>query len=341
MITWKSKSLTLIMVIVLSLTGCSRSSDLSSGKKVVVDIKPVQTQLWQDNFKATGTLTALQGVQFKSEIAGRVTKIYFHPGQKVQAGALLLEINPAVAFAQHQAAQAAVVLQQANYRRAQLLFRQKVISQAELDTTLYNKEAALAAERSASANLDLAKIHAPFSGTIGLELINVGSYTTVGTPLFNLEKLDQLRVDFQVPERYAGQVNVGDQVILTPSISGRITGVDTAIDPATRMLGLQAIINNTGLSTLLPGGFAEVQCFFGPKRQMVVVPQTAILDEGVNHKIYKVVAGIAHSVPVTVGQRFSDQIIILSGLKADDLIVTSGLIKLHDGDHVVNAHANK
>lgn len=324
------------LLCLFTLTACGHS-DRDAPQKIVVDIAPVQTQSWQDSLKTTGTLSALQGVQFKSEVAGRVTKIYFHPGQKVHTGDLLLEINPAAVSARYNAAQAALVLQEANYRRAQLLYRQKVISQVDLDTALYNKDSALAAEKAAAANLDLAEVRAPFSGTMGIELITLGSYAVIGTPLFNLEKLDQLRVDFQIPERYTAQVKLNDKVILSPGISGHVTGIDTAIDPETRMLGAQAVIDNTGANTLLPGAFAEVQWFYGPERQVLFVPQTAILDEGVNHKIYKVVSGVAHAVLVTVGQRFNDQIIIQSGLKAGDEIVTNGLVKLHDGDKVVGA----
>lgn len=325
---------------ILFIAGCGQSSKHAAGQKEVVEIAPVKMQSWQDNLKTTGTLSALQGVQFKSEMAGRVTKIYFHPGDKVQAGQMLLEINPANVEAQYHAAQAAAVLQQSNYHRAQLLYRQKVISQADLDTALYNKNSALAEEKSAQASLDLAEVKAPFSGTMGLALVNVGSYVAVGTPLFNLEQLDRLRVDFQIPERYANQAKVGDALTVAPSISGRVTGVDTAIDPATRMLGVQAVIENTSANTLLPGSFAEVQWFYGPVRQVLFVPQTAVLDEGVAHKVYKVTKGIAHAVPVSIGQRFNDQIIIQSGLKAGDQIVANGLIKLHDGDAVVSAHSN-
>ena len=327
------------LIPLLFIASCGQSSKHTSGQKSVVEIAPVTMQSWQDNLKTTGTLTALQGVQFKSEIAGRVTKIYFHPGDKVQSGQMLLEINPANAEAQYHAAQAAAVLQQSNYHRAQLLYRQKVISQADLDTALYNKNSALATEKAAQANLDLAQVKAPFSGTMGLALVNLGSYVAVGTPLFNLEKLDQLRIDFQIPERYANQVKVGDALTLSPAIPGRVTGVDTAIDPATRMLGVQAVIENVGVNTLLPGGFAELQWFYGPVKQVLFVPQTAVLDEGVTHKVYKVIKGIVHAVPVSIGQRFNDQIIIQSGLKAGDQIVTNGLIKLHDGDAVVGAHS--
>ena len=337
MITRKSSVFFIALAVVL-IASCGQSSKGNSGKQSVVEIAPVKVQSWQDNLKTTGTLNALQGVQFKSEVAGRVTKIYFHPGDKVQAGQMLLEINPANAEAQYHAAQAASVLQQGNYRRAQILYRQKVISQADLDTALYNKNSAFAAEKAAQASLDLAEVKAPFAGTMGLALINLGSYVAVGTPLFNLEKLDQLRVDFHIPERYANQAKVGDAVVLSPTISGRVTGVDTAIDPATRMLGIQALIDNAVAHPLLPGGFVEVQWFYGAVRQVLLVPQTAVLDEGVAHKVYKVTKGIAHTVPVSIGQRFNDQIIIQSGLKAGDLIVTNGIIKLRDGDAVVGAN---
>jgi membrane fusion protein, multidrug efflux system len=339
--TWKwGKSVVFAICSMLFLVGCHDSNKHASKQKSIVEIAQVKLQSWQDNLKTTGMLSALQGVQFKSEVAGRVTKIYFHPGDKVRAGEILLEINPANAEAQYRAAQAASILQQSNYHRAQLLYRQHVISQADLDTALYNQNSALSREKSAQASLDLAVIKAPFAGTMGLALINLGSYVSVGTPLFNLEKLDQLRVDFHVPERYGSQAKVGDRVVLSPGVVGRVTGVDTAIDQDTQMLGMQALIDNSATAPLLPGSFVDIQWFYGAPHQVLWVPQTAILDEGITHKVYRVKNGIAHAVLVTTGQHVNDQVIIQSGLKNGDFIVTNGLIKLHDGDPVTNARAS-
>jgi membrane fusion protein (multidrug efflux system) len=328
--------------------GCSKSGQGSMPPAIVVTA-PVKTQLWQNSINATGALSPIQGTQFKSDVAGRVTKIYFQPGQKIHTGDALLDINPTALAAQYKAAQATADLQQANYRRAKILYQQKVISRADFDTTLYNRDSAAASANAAAASLALAQIKAPFDGTIGIQLVNVGNYVAAGTPLFNLEQLDQLRADFQIPERYTAQVKNGDKFILSlkndatqdDQISGQITGIDTAINSETRMLALQGIVVNNPQHPLLPGNFAQVQLFYGKPYQVMTVPSIAVTEDGVSHKIYKVDKGIAHLVPVTLGQRFSDRIIIETGLQPGDVVVIDGLIKLHDGDAVANAAPKK
>lgn len=326
----------------LLLVACSKSQG-PEAPPVVVETAPVEVQAWQDSVQATGTLKAIQGAEIRSEVAGRVTKIYFTSGQQVKAGDSLIDINPNVLAAQLKADQATAALQQANFKRAQQLYKQKFISKADYDQARANQDTAIATAKAAAASLAEAQIKAPFAGTVGINLINVGDYTAQGTPLLHLEQLDKLRVDFSVAEEYANQVAVGDKVELhlknngAQTFVGRVTGVDSAIDNDTRMLALQAVVPNTQAHTLLPGGFAQVKLYYGPSKQVLTVPQIAVAVDGDDHKVFKVVAGHAQSTPVTVGERFGDQVVIESGLQASDVIVTNGLVKVHDGAAVVNA----
>ncbi len=337
---FKGKYLVLVFLSNL-LVACSQSGD-QSGPPVFVTMAPVKTQAWQSNVEATGSITAIQGSQLKSEVAGRITKIYFKPGQQVHLGDPLIDINPTVLAAQYKALQATAILQQANYARARKLYREKVISKADMDQALANKQTAEANASAAFASLAQAHLTAPFDGTVGVHLVNVGNYVSVGTPLVNLEELDHLRVDFSVPENYAGQVKMGDKVEVTLSdnnnqkVTGSVMGIDTAIDQNTRLLSLQALVPNTSEQSLLPGGFAQVKLFYGPVSQAVVVPQEAVVNDGAEHEIYKVVNQHAKAVPITVGERFDDSIIVKSGLKPGDIIVTAGMLKLHDGAMVLD-----
>lgn len=326
---------------VFGLVACSKKEG-EGMPPVFVTMAPVKEQDWQASVQATGSLQAVQGAQIKSEVAGRVTKIYFTSGQSVHAGDLLIDINPTVLRAQYNAAEANAKLQESNYQRSKILYRQKVISKADYDNALANKENTKSLAEAAAASLAQASIHAPFDGTVGINLVNVGDYAAVGTPLLNLEQLDRVRVDFSVPENYAGKVKVGDKVSLASEDSdakpvlGQVTGVDTAIDQTTRLLALQAIVPNDAAHHLLPGAFSQVTLFYGPVTQTLSVPQTAIVYDGKTHKVYVPENQKAKEIPIEVGERFSDQVIVKSGLKPGQVIITSGLIKLHEGSPIID-----
>lgn len=333
----------IVMLSALLFSACGQKSE-EGEPPVFVTIAPVKTQAWQNSVDATGTLNAIQGAELKAEVAGRITKIYFSPDQKVRAGDPLIDINPGILMAQLKLQQATEVLQNANFQRAKKLYRQGVISHADFDQAKANDAEAVANVNAAEANLAEAKVKAPFDGTVGISQLNVGSYVNLGDPLVSLEQLDPLRVDFSVPEAYAGKIFPGDKVELllkdngVETYVGKVTAIDSSIDQTTRMLAIRATVSNEKLK-LLPGGFAQVKLYYGPVQTVMTVPQDAVVNDGDAHEIYLVDKGKAKEVPITVGERFGDAIIIKSGVKPGNLIVTSGLVKLHDGATIIDVAA--
>jgi membrane fusion protein (multidrug efflux system) len=338
----------LLVIVCLSLIGiaaCSKKDDDHGAPPVFVTTAPVKTIAWQKSVQATGTLQAIQGAQLKSEVSGRVTKIYFKAGQVVHAGDPLIDINPSILLAQYNAAQANAQLQAANFQRAKKLYQQKIISKADYDNAFASAASTKSLADAAAANLAQARVKAPFDGTAGINLVNVGDYVALGVPLLNLQQLNKLRVDFSVPELYAGMVKVGDKVKLTigdtgdTAVTGQVIGIDSAIDQTTRMLALQGIVSNDADHHLLPGGYTQVTLYYGPGTNYVEVPQTAVVDEDASHKVYILEGQKAKEIPIEVGERVGDQVIVKSGLKPSQVIITSGLIKLHDGASVIDEAA--
>jgi membrane fusion protein (multidrug efflux system) len=341
-VMFKKNFLGIVCLSLIGMVACSKKDDGSSAPPVFVTTAPVKTIAWQKSVQATGSLKAIQGAQLRSEVAGRITKIYFKAGQVVHAGDPLIDINPSILFAQYKAAQANAQLQSENFQRAKKLYQQKIISKADYDNAFANAANTKSLADAAAANLAQARVKAPFDGTAGINLVNEGDYVGLGIPLLNLQQLDKLRVDFSVPELYAGLIKVGDKVKLMLGdtgdtiIAGQVTGIDSAINQTTRMLALQGVMPNDAEHHLLPGGYAQVTLYYGPSTSYVEVPQTAVVNEDASHKVYITENQKAKEVPIEVGERVGDQVIVKSGLKPGQVIITSGLIKLHDGASVID-----
>lgn len=306
----------------------------------MVSVAPAVLQPWQQQIPATGTLTAMQGVMLKSEVPGRITKIYVDSGASVTTGDPLLDIDPGIMQAQLASAIAKAQLSAGDYTRALELFHRGALSKQDLDTALSTKQADAAAVNQAQAQLAQYEIHAPFSGKLGLRQYNLGDYVTAGQALINLQALDPLRVDFTIPENFLGQIQVGDKILLQSDAipnqtrTGNITAIDSAIDPTTRTIALRALIPNPD-QKLLPGGFAQVTLLAGQVHMLPTIPQIAVVYDATGSYVYVVVNQHAIKTPITVGQQNNDQVSVTSGLKVNDQVVVAGQLKIGDGSPVM------
>lgn len=319
-----------------------KTKEYMENMKTDVIVATAKAQDWQTRIQASGTLNAIQGVMLKSEVAGNVTKIYFHSGDAVKAGDVLLEINPGVLKANLVAAQATADLNSGDYDRATALFKRGALSKQDLDTALANKASALANLQAAKAQLAQNIITAPIDGKLGLTLYNVGDYINVGQSLVNLQSLDTLRVNFSVPQNNASQIKSGDPINVQSdsfpgeTFQGSVSAVDTAVDVNTRTVAIRAHIPNPN-GKLLPGSFVQVTVDAGAQNMLVSIPQLAVVYDASGNYVYTVVNGKAVKTPIKILQT-NKNMIAVSGLKDGDAVVTQGQLKIHDGANVHATH---
>lgn len=298
-----------------------------------VETATVKSENWQQEITEVGTLSANQGINIKPEISGRITGVFFHSGDDVKANAPLIQINPDVFKAQLASAEAKLKLSKANYERYLQLYKKHVFATADLDNALANYHSDQAHVAQYQALLNQALIRAPFAGRLGLRLVNLGDFVSVGQNLTSLQNLDPMRIDFNVPEMYFHQLKLGQtvnaQTRLFPnqSFTGTIYAFDATIDPNTRSLGVRATLPNKE-GKLLPGGFVEVKLPVGNSQHILTVPETALSYDAEGEFVYKVVNNIAHKTRVKVGPHKSNEATILSGLNAGDVVVSSGQFKI-------------
>ncbi len=320
-----------LISIVFFCTSCSKKG--GGMPPAVVEASPVKLQSWQTQVQAIGTLSASQGVVIKPEVGGRITGIYFHSGDHVQANAPLIQLDPQILKAQLAVSQAKIILSKANYNRFLQLFAKRVSSQADLDTALSTYQSDTATLAQNQALLQQTLIRAPFEGRLGLRLINLGDYINAGDPITNVQDLDPIRVDFSVPEVYLGQLGIGEKVLIrtkafpNQTFEGKVYALDATVDPNTHGISMRASIPNKN-QKLLPGIFVEITLLTGKPEKVITIPETALSYAEDGQYVYKIVNNLAIKTKIQTGEHKNNQVAVLSGLKEGDVIVSAGQFKI-------------
>jgi membrane fusion protein (multidrug efflux system) len=301
-----------------------------------VEAAKVATAALQQTITAVGSLRSDESVTLRPEVAGRISAIGFQEGQRVAKGALLVQLDTAVPQAEVQQARANLTLAKTKYDRAVDLAKSKFISSQAKDEADNNLKISEASLQLAEAKLAKMELRAPFSGIIGLRSVSVGDYVKEGADLVNLESIDPLKLDFRVPEIYMRQVQVGQalqvQLDALPgkTFEGKVLAVNPLIDAAGRAVVIRAVVRNPDTS-LRPGMFARVRLITRDAQEALVLPERALVPQGDQQFVYRVVDGKAVRTRVEVGQRRDAMVEVRDGVARGDLVVTAGQLKLRDG----------
>lgn len=298
----------------------------------------LKPQEFTENLSLSGTLEANEQIEIRSEISGIVENIKFSEGNKVSKGQILFIVNDLELRAQLAKVRTAQRLAAENERRAKLLLEKEAISQEEYDISEADFQFAKAESQLVAAQLAKATVRAPFSGTIGLRYISKGAYVSPSTPITRLVNTDQLKITFSIPEKYSSQIELGEHVTFTTSntkeqYTATIYAIEPEVELTTRTLKMRAIANNME-GKLIPGTFANVFLPLATVKNALLVPTESLIPIQNGKKIFISEGGLAKEIIVETGARTENSVIILSGLKQGDTILTSGVMMLKNGTPV-------
>lgn len=285
---------------------------------------------------AVGTLHADEAVVIASEIAGRVVEIAFTEGAPVRRGQVLLRLESSVQGAELARAKASLALSEANYQRAEALLRDEAIAKRERDETYAQWQLDEANVRLSEAQLAKTVLRAPFDGVIGLRNVSVGGYLRPGDAVASLSAVDPIKVDFRIPEGFARSLGTGQSIKVTvdavpgEAFAGQVYAIDPSIDSNGRSVLLRAKITNPQ-RLLNPGMFARVALVLEERPTALLVPEEALIAQGAQQMVYKVVDGLVETAPVTLGLRQQGKVEVTEGLAAGDVVITAGQMKVRPG----------
>jgi membrane fusion protein (multidrug efflux system) len=307
----------------------------------------VVRKLWKPGVNAIGTARAANGVELAVQIAGVVKEIRFRANQRVEAGELLVQLDDSLEKADLIDVQAAVRLNETTVERTANLRSRGYDTQSAYDQAV----AALATARSklarTQATIELKALKAPFAGEIGIPRINPGQYLQPGDVVASLQDLRIMKVDFTVPEQIAPRIKIGQPARFGSTegdlpFPGEVIGTDPRIDPATRLVAMQARMDRNDEGKVQPGQFLRVRIDLPPEPDVVTVPQTAVSTSLYGDYVYTVEEDRSQNEPrlvvkqvfVKVGRREGMDAEILSGVEPGQRVVTSGQNKLQAGSVV-------
>lgn len=286
-----------------------------------------------------GTLRAIRIVDVAPEVAGRIVSIDFEAGQKIVKETRLLQLDDRLEQAQLKAA-----VSRASYARLQLeRSKALVVTQAESRQTLDQRQSefdqAQAAVEQLQTQIAYKAIVAPFDGFLGLRQVNLGEYLAVGTKIVSLTALDELYVNFAVPQQELSKLMPGTSVsVRSDAFPGEvfpatITAIEPVVDTNTRNVTVQATMKNPD-DQMRPGIFVNVSVALPVRENVVLVPVTAVQATASGDTAFLVKDGKVDVVPVKTGARVGEQIVIEAGLFPGDTIITNGQVRVYPGARV-------
>lgn len=322
---------------------------------VTVDVDTVKTGRVVEVRESVGTVRAFESITVTAKVAGIISEIGFEEGQKVKAGDMLIQLDAAERRAEIEQAVAetnrAIALRNEvsiKLDRAQALSRTGAGTGAQVDDltaqvkSLESSIASAQAQRKAAeARLEELTIRAPFAGRVGNRAVSLGAYVPPGTRITTLDDLSRVRLDFAVPENLLARLKPGQTVNARSAayqnrvFKGTVATVDTRIDQTTRTVRLTAEFDNPD-EALKPGMFLSVALEVTTKDDAVLIPEEAVVSEGLRQIVYPVKDNKVERRVIRTGQRQGGKVEVLEGLKPGETIVVLGVQRVRPGGEVIS-----
>jgi membrane fusion protein, multidrug efflux system len=305
------------------------------GGKLSVNALVIKSAPLDNKLNVTGSVLPNESLELKSEVSGKIVSILFREGKQVGKGEMLIQMNADEIEAQLEKQKYNRKLNQDNEFRQRKLLEKDAISQEEYDNALNRLNTTDADIRLLETQLDKTKIRAPFEGVIGLRFVSEGAYISPSTIIATLYNISPAKIEFAVPGRYSTQVSPGKRIRFTIEsdlqvYEGQVYAIEPRIDPDTRTLKIRALADNKK-GNLLPGQFVKVELILESVSNAILVPTEAVIPEQAGKKVYILDNGKAKEVFIETGIRTSNSLEVLSGLKVNDTLLTTGILQLRPG----------
>lgn len=304
----------------------------------------VETASFRPSTTVIGNVLAPRSIVLSNEMSGTVAGIHFEPGQRVEEGQILVELDTDVLEAQLESAKARLQKAEATNRRFSTASRVSAVTPDELDQATAELAQAAAQVKELEATISRMRLRAPFAAQVGLSDTHVGQFLPSGTEIVTLQSLDDfLFVDFMIPQSAIDSTKVGQEVQLMiqgETVPGRVIALDAQANRSSRnLMGRIEVPRKlpSGDELALPGESLEVRLEYGVERDVLLIPAEALLRLPDETFVYVVEqddqGGLrARKTMVIAGQSAGEKVTIFSGLEVGDQVVTDGAFKLRDGD---------
>ena len=324
-------------ILILGLFACKEKTKptdkFNVNAPVSVDIAIAAAQLVDKVIEVNGSVVASEFVDIRPESNGRIVFLQIPEGKMVTAGTVLAKLNDADLQAQMQKIKVQLALAIINEQRNYKLLEAKGINQSDYDISLQQVNSLKADMAYTQSLIDKTVIKAPFTGQMGLKQVSIGAYISTATTIVSLQKVDQLKVYFTLPEIYQNYIKVGKKVtvesIANPGVkmNATIAAIEPQIIATSRNIKVRANLQGK----LLPGAYTKV--FLGENQQKpsILVPSNIIIPDSKVKQLVVVREGKAKFISVETGYRTASAVEITAGVKLGDSLVVAGMLFVRDG----------
>lgn len=317
---------------------------------MTVETAPLKTSIFQSTVNTIGNMKAVQGTSISTQVAGKITKIYFQSGNQVKKGDELLELDHKEISAQLDGAKAQHKLNEINYKRDYILYKKDMLQRSKIDQDIEQIKSSQSQIDQLQAQINYHIITAPFSGALGIRQVSIGDYISPGTAITTLNTVDPIYINFTLTQQQLSFIKIGQKIKITISsfpnqiFTGKISSIDNQISDDTKGINIQATVqNDMPNKTLLPNMFANITISIGQPKTSFVVPENAVQYSLygtsiyiVDNKLQKFKKPTAKQIYVTPGERKNGMIAIKSDkLKLNDEVIVLGGHKITENNEPI------
>jgi len=322
--------------------GIAACSIPASAEDVAVDVHVAQatTGTAESVYHSLGEIISAESIEITSPTPGTIEQLFFTDGQRVNKGDTLVQMDRRVAATLLENSEAQLELARQTFERTRDLVRRELRTQADLQRDTAALASAQAERDAKKTSLDVLTITAPFDGVLTDRVASVGAFINPGEPIVKLQSVKNLQLKFKVPQYLFNDVAVGQMVRVSSNISKsvletRVSQIDAVLDEDTRLLSLQADIENAGEKpSLTAGTFVRIDLVLSTRKNAVLVPETAINRSLSGDFVFVANGGKAERRAVVTGDAKDGFTEIVTGLTAGENVITDGQFKLEDGGSI-------
>lgn len=329
-----TKIIVILFVVIISIYGCSGNEKEAAGARKMgvpeVDGYIVRPRMVSENIEVSGTLLPAEQTQIRSEVSGRIVQLNIQEGSTVEKGALLVKLFDGDLQTQLKKLEVQLQIAEKTQERQSELLKINGISQQDYDLVELNVQTLKVDIEATKIAIGKTEIRAPYHGQVGLRNVSLGAYLSPSDVITTLREVSLLKLEFSIPEKYAKELKRGHKVSFKVDGGEKthiatVIATENSIDQATRTLRVRAVVNRSS-PELVAGVFAKVNLQLGGNARAIMVPTQSVIPTARNKQVILLRKDSAVFTVVETGIRDSAYVQALSGVKAGDTVITSGLM---------------
>lgn len=319
----------------LTFVSCKKKDDAFAARQrqtgpVIADGFIVSHQSISEKIEVPGSLMPAEQTQIRSEVSGRIVQLNINEGSVVQKGALLVKLFDGDLQTQLKKLEVQLQIAQKTEERQSELLKINGISQQDYDLVVLNVQTLKVDIEATRIAIGKTEIRAPYSGQVGLRSVSLGAYIAPAEVITTLRQVDNLKLEFSVPEKYAKEIKKGAKVSFRVDNGSRaheavVAATENSVEQTTRTLRVRALVKNNH-PELVPGVFAKVNLQLGKNDGALLVPTQSVIPNARNKQVILLRKDSAVFTVVETGIRDSVFVQVTNGLKVGDTVITSGIM---------------